>query len=202
MRLLQSCQRDNLTFVFYPRGAITFSICKMASREGVASMTNEYDISLATPDDVSGILALQEPNLPANGGTLSVRQPADWFRTAILEKSVVVARRDGKVVGYVLGTPLAANAHIPITQAMLSAYPAPSECYLYGPVCVAESERGLGVALALFEVLQKHMAGRPAMTFVRTDNAPSRRAHQKMGMRELGIFLSEDVPYVALAYTA
>jgi hypothetical protein len=66
-------------------------------------------------------------------------------------------------------------------------------CYLYGPVCIAESERGLGVALALFEVLQKHMAGRPAMTFVRTDNAPSRRAHQKMGMRELGIFLSEDV---------
>jgi predicted GNAT family acetyltransferase len=100
-----------------------------------------------------------------------------------------------------LGTSLAANAHIPIIQAMLSAYPAPSECYLYGPVCVAESERGLGLALALFEVLQKHMAGRPAMTFVRTDNAPSRRAHQKMGMRELGIFLSEDVPYVALAYT-
>jgi hypothetical protein len=26
-------------------------------------MTNEYDISLATPDDVSGIIALQEPNL-------------------------------------------------------------------------------------------------------------------------------------------
>jgi hypothetical protein len=26
---------------------------------------------------------------------------------------------------------------------------------LRGPVCIAESERGLGVALALFEVLQK-----------------------------------------------
>jgi hypothetical protein len=69
----------------------------MASREGVASMTNEYDISLAAPDDVSGIIALQDPNLPANGGTLSVRQPADWFTKAILEKSVVVARRNGKV---------------------------------------------------------------------------------------------------------
>jgi hypothetical protein len=39
---------------------------------------------------------------------------------------------------------------------MLSAYPAPSECYLYGPVCVAESERGLGIALALFELLNTH----------------------------------------------
>jgi predicted GNAT superfamily acetyltransferase len=164
-------------------------------------MMNEYDISLASPDDVPGIITLQEPNLPANGGALSVRQPADWFTKAILEKSVVVARRGGKVVGYVLGTSLAAKAHIPIIQAMLSAYPAPSECYLYGPVCVAESERGKGVALALFEVLQKHMAGRPAMTFVRNDNAPSLRAHQKMGMRELGNFLSEDVPYVALVYT-
>jgi len=165
-------------------------------------MTNEYDIYLASPDDASGIIALQEPNLPANGGTLSVRQPADWFTKAILEKSVVVARRNGKVVGYVLGTSLAAKAHIPIIQAMLSVYPAPSECYLYGPVCVAESERGKGVALALFEVLQKHMAGRPAMAFVRTDNAPSRRAHKKMEMRELGIFQSEDVPYVALTYTS
>lgn len=165
-------------------------------------MMNEYNISLATPDDVPGIVALQEPNLPANGGSLSVRQPTDWFTKAILEKSVVVARCDGKVVGYVLGTSLAAKAHIPIVQAMLRTYPAPAECYLYGPVCVAESERGKGLANALFEVLQKHMAGRSAMTFVRTDNAPSRRAHQKMGMRELGIFLSEDIPYVALAYTA
>ena len=70
-------------------------------------MTNEYSISLATPNDVPGIIALQEPNLPVNGGALSVRQPADWFTKAILEKSVVVARRDGKVVGYVLGTSLA-----------------------------------------------------------------------------------------------
>ncbi|MGC2824732.1 MAG: GNAT family N-acetyltransferase [Pseudolabrys sp.] len=164
-------------------------------------MTNEYDISLATPDDVSGIIVLQEPNLPANGGTLSVRQPADWFTKAILEKSVVVARRDGKVVGYVLGTSLAANAHKAIIQAMLSAYPAPSECYLYGPVCVAESERGRGLARAMFEELRARLPGRPAMLFVRADNAASLRAHQKMGMRDLGTFMNDGVPYVALTYT-
>lgn len=164
-------------------------------------MTNEYDISLATPDDVSGIIVLQEPNLPANGGTLSVRQPADWFTKAILEKSVVVARRDGKVVGYVLGTSLAANAHKAIIQAMLSAYPAPSEYYLYGPVCVAESERGRGLARAMFEELRARLPGRPAMLFVRADNAASLRAHQKMGMRDLGTFMNDGVPYVALTYT-
>jgi hypothetical protein len=67
-------------------------------------MTVGYDISLATPADIAGILALQEPNLPDSGGSLSVRLTADWFKNAILEKSVVAGRRNGKVVGYVLGT--------------------------------------------------------------------------------------------------
>ena len=47
-------------------------------------MTVGYDISLATPDDISGILALlQEPNLRDSGGSLSVRLTEDWFRRHI-----------------------------------------------------------------------------------------------------------------------
>ncbi len=149
----------------------------------------EYEICLATPDDIPGILALQEPNLVERGGGLSVRQSADWFRRAILDKSVVVGRENGKVVGYVLGTSLAAKAHIPIIQAMLRVFPPPPDCYLYGPVCVAESERGKGLAFALFKELRTHMNGRPAMTFIRADNPVSLRAHRKMGMNELGNFL-------------
>jgi L-amino acid N-acyltransferase YncA len=163
-------------------------------------LANELNICLATLDDVPGMVALQETNLPTNGGSLSVRQPPDWFMQRVSEKSVVVARCNGQVVGYVLGTSLVAQAHIPIIHAMLSTYPAPPECYLYGPVCVAESMRGRGLAVAMFEVLQKHMGRRPAMTFVRTDNAASRRTHEKMGMRELGPFLSQDNRYVALTY--
>lgn len=163
-------------------------------------MPAEYDISLATPDDVPGILALQEPNLVERGGGLSVRQNADWFRRAILDKSVVVARNNDKVVGYVLGTSLAAKAHIPIVQAMLRVFPAPPDCYLYGPVCVAESERRKGLAALLFKELQTHMNGRPAMTFIRADNAVSLRAHRKMGMTKLGNFTAEGVDYIALGY--
>jgi predicted GNAT family acetyltransferase len=165
-------------------------------------MTTGYEISLATPDDIPGILAVQEPNLPDSGGSLSVRQTADWFKHAVLEKSVVVGRRDGKVVAYVLGTSLAAKAHIAIIQAMLRTFPAPPDCYLYGPVCVAETERGKGLAGALFKELQRHMLGRSAMTFVRADNDPSLRAHHKMGMRELGTFVNDDVTFIALSYTS
>jgi RimJ/RimL family protein N-acetyltransferase len=164
-------------------------------------MIDNYSTSLATLDDIPGILALQEPNLVERGGGLSVRQTADWFRHAIFEKSIVVGRRNGKVVGYVLGTSLGAKAHVPMIQAMLRSFPAPRDCYLYGPVCVAEAERGRGLAGALFKELQTHMDGRSAMTFIRADNLPSRRAHQKMGMRELGTFVSEGTPHIALIYT-
>jgi RimJ/RimL family protein N-acetyltransferase len=164
-------------------------------------MTYGYDISLATPNDIPGILALQKPNLPDNGGNLSVRQTAGWFKNAILEKSVIAGRRNSELVGYVLGTSLAAKSHVAIIQTMLRSFPPLANCYLYGPVCVAESERGKGLAGALFKVLQTHMGGRPAMTFVRADNEPSLRAHRKMGMRELGPFLNNGEQYIALSYT-
>ena len=176
-------------------------VCRRTWNSAHAQMTADYEISLATPDDIPGILTLQEPNLVERGGGLSVRQTANWFRNVVVEKSVVVGRRDGKVVGYVLGTSLAAQAHVAIIQTMLRALPAPPDCYLYGPVCVAETERGKGLAAALFEVLQTHMDGRPAMTFVRTENGQSLRAHRKMGMRELGTFMSEGIPHIALTFT-
>ena len=165
-------------------------------------MTSNFDISLATPNDIPGILVVQEPNLPDNGGSLTVRQTADWFKNAVLEKSVVTGRRNGKVVGYVLGTSLAAQAHVGVIQTMLRIFPPPPDCYLYGPVCVAETERGKGLAGALFDVLRTHMGNRPAMTFVRTDNAPSLQAHRKMGMRDLRPFVHEGVPYIAFKYPA
>lgn len=160
-----------------------------------------YQVSLASDDDISGILALQEPNVPDNGGSLSVRQSAEWFRNAVRDKSIIVCRRQGKVVGYVLGTSPAAKAHVAIVQNMLRAFPPPPDCYLYGPACVAEAERGNGVAGAMFDKLQAHMQGRPAMTFVRADNVSSLRAHRKMGMRELGPFVNDGIAFVALAYT-
>jgi len=163
-------------------------------------MTNAYDISLGREGDISGILLLQEANLAERGGGLAVRQTADWYRRTIRDRSIVVGRQDCKVVGYVLGTSLAAKAHVIIVQTMLRSFPPPPDCYLYGPVCVAETHRGKGIAGALFKVLKTHMAGRPAMTFIRADNISSLRAHRKMGMNELGAFVAEDVPYVALGY--
>jgi len=164
-------------------------------------MIADYEIALATLEDIPGIITLQDPNVIDRGGGLSVRQTADWFKRSMLEMPIIVSRHDGKVVGYVLSTSLAAKSHVVIVQAMLRSFPAPSDCYLYGPVCVDTTERGKGLAGMMFEELRTRLPGRPAMTFVRADNAPSLRAHRKMGMRELGSFMSEGVPHIALSYT-
>jgi predicted GNAT family acetyltransferase len=134
------------------------------------------------------------------GGGLSVRQTAEWFDWSMREMPIIVARRDGKLVGYVLSTSLAAKSHVPIVQAMLRSFPAPPDCYLYGPVCVDAAERGRGLAGIMFEALRARLPGRRAMTFIRADNASSLRAHKKMGMRELGTFMSEGVSHIALTY--
>jgi len=83
----------------------------------------------------------------------------------------------------------------------LGAFPAPDDCYLYGPICVAEAERGKGLANAMFKKLKAHLSGRPAMLFVRADNPSSLQAHRKMGMHELGTFANDGVLYVALTYS-
>jgi hypothetical protein len=102
-------------------------------------MFADYDISLGQAEDIPGILVLQEMNLAERGGGLSVRQTGDWFRHAMH----VVGRQKNKVVGYVLGTSLAANTHVTIIQTMLRAFPPPPDCYLYSTtLCKARWRHG------------------------------------------------------------
>ena len=165
-------------------------------------MSANYETGLATSNDIPAIIAMQEPNLHENGGGLSVRQSVDWFRRTMLEMPIVVARRDGIVVGYALATSIAAKSHVGIVQAMLDAFPAPPNCYLYGPVCVAESERGNGLAGMMYQEMRKRLPERTAMSFVRSDNMSSLRANRKMGKKELGEFIHHGDSYIVFAFTS
>ena len=165
------------------------------------SMTADYEIGLATPEDIVAMLALQELNMIDRGGWLSVRQTAESLKHSLLEMPTIVARRDGKLVGYLESQSLSATAHVPIIQAMLLAFPVPPNCYLYGPVCVHTDERGKGVARLMLQRLRERLPGRPAIGFVRGDNDSSLRAHRKMAMREIGGFTNDAVPYVAFTYS-
>ena len=164
-------------------------------------MSARYETGLATNDDIPAILAMQELNLHENGGGLSVRQTADWFKRTMSEMPIVVSRHDGVVVGYALATSIAAKAHIGIFQTMLRAFPPPPNCYLYGPVCVAESHRGNGLAAMMYLEMRKRLPGRTAMSFVRSDNMPSLKANRKMGKQELGEFMHDGEPCIVFGFT-
>ena len=161
--------------------------------------TGDVEIGLATRDDIAGILDLQERNLRKSGGALSVPLSPEWF-DASDGMPIIVARRAGRIVGYVVSSPLDEQSDNPILDGMLQAYPGSPGSYVYGPICVAESERGQGVARAMFDALRARLRGREGFTFIRADNAVSRKVHAGMGMREAAEFTVDGVGYVVVAY--
>ena len=163
-------------------------------------MDEIYEIGSATVDDIGAILDLQERNLAHRGGTLSARLSPAWFEAAITAMPVIVARRAGRLVGYLVSSPLAAYAEVLIVQAMLQAYRGAPDAYVYGPICVEETERGRGVAGAMFEALRARLPGREGVLFIRRDNEASLKAHAKMGIREVAGFKYDGNEFAVLSY--
>lgn len=159
----------------------------------------DCEIALATGDDIAGILQLQEENLQERGGMLLVRFSREWFESALADMPLIVARKSGRVVGYLVSSSLPAQSHLPVIQAMLRAYPGTPDAYLYGPICVAGSARGRSLASAMLSVLRAKLAGREGITFIRRDNTSSLRAHAKMGMRIVAEFTHGDAALVVVA---
>jgi L-amino acid N-acyltransferase YncA len=160
-----------------------------------------YDIAPAAREDLSAILDLQEQNLRERGGALSVRFSRNWFEAVLGDMPIVVARKGGVLVGYLVSSSKAAQSHLPVVQAMLRAYPGASNAYVYGPICVAGSERGEGLPGLLMSALRLRLAGREGVTFIRRDNARSLRAHAKIGMRVVAEFADGDASFVVIAHS-
>ena len=167
---------------------------------GDCMASSDYEIALATRADIAGILDVQEQNLRERGGTLSVRFSREWFESALADMPVLVARKAGQVVGYLVSSSPAAQSHVPIIQAMLRAYPGAPDAYLYGPICIAESERGQNLPAALMSALGERLPGREGITFIRRDNTRSMRAHAKIGMREVAELTHGDAAIVVVVY--
>ena len=121
-----------------------------------------YEIGLGTESDLDGILDLQEANLPHRGGTLSARLSREWLETALDTMPVVVARRNARLVGYLISSPIAGYAGVAVVEAMLQAYRGTPDAYVYGPICVADGERGRGLAGEMFEALRARLPGAKA----------------------------------------
>ena len=123
---------------------------------------SDCEIALATVDDIPGIVELQRLNLLSNGGFLSIEFSDDWFERVLSEMPIIVARRDGRIVGYLVSSPVSVAAREPIIQAKLRAYPSSRNPYNHGPVCIAKEERNQGLISRMFEALRERLGGEKA----------------------------------------
>ena len=158
------------------------------------------EIGTASEHDLEGILTLQEANQPERGGTLSAHLSRSQLQAMLADLPTIVARRGEGIVGYLLAASTRTVAAVPVVRAMLAAYAGNPDAYVYGPIVVAESERGRGLAQRLFESLRSRLPGREGVLFIRTDNSASLRAHEKMGVVPCGTFRHNDHDYVVLSY--
>jgi L-amino acid N-acyltransferase YncA len=159
-----------------------------------------YLISVAVPDDIPEILALQSENQVSRGGTLSVEFPAQWFENAIKDFPIVVARRAGRLAGYLVSSAPASTQHLPLPQAKQRAYPGGAGAYNSGPLCIAASERGRGLVAQLFEMQRSLLPGREGIAFIRRDNAASRAVHARYGFCEVAEFSHAGVEYLVASF--
>jgi L-amino acid N-acyltransferase YncA len=159
---------------------------------------NDYELAPATRNDITEMIELQDRNLVVHGGSLTVAFSRELFQAAMAEMPVVVARRAGRLVGYVLSGDVASQLHIPIFAAMRRAYSGSLDAYLYGPICVDEGERGRGLARALFADLCVRLPGREGISFIRSDNKSSLQAHKKMGWQQVAEFTQDGTPFVVI----
>ncbi len=162
--------------------------------------TGEVEVGRATESDLDGIVELQAANQPDRGGMLSASLSRSRIAEMIREMPLIVARRDGRIVGFLMTGSRAMAAEVPIVNAMLAVYPGASDAYVYGPTCVAAEERGNGLAQAMFAELQRLLPAREGILFIRRDNAASLRAHHKMGMNEVGRFVFAGNDFSILSY--
>jgi hypothetical protein len=100
----------------------------------------------------------------------------EWIEGGAL---IVVAMNGPKLVGALL-TSERAQASAPPVVAMLQAWPGGADAYVYGPVCVDQAARGLGVLEAMYAHAVALLPGREAVLFINASNTRSLQAHARL----------------------
>ncbi|KQO29044.1 GCN5 family acetyltransferase [Flavobacterium sp. Leaf82] len=165
-------------------------------------MTKSITIKVATINDLDGIIKLQKANQTSQGGTLSGEITFDQIQEMMSDMPQIIAVDDNEIVGFLLTTSQAVNSNrkIPIVDAMSASYSGSSDSYVYGPICVSQTQRGKGLAQLMFQQLFKLEPNREGILFIKSDNESSIRAHEKMGMNKVSSFHFNNADFDVYAY--
>jgi hypothetical protein len=153
----------------------------------------------ATIEDAEPISALLTANAPDRGGALYGDWPIGVVTKWIEGGTPVVVAIDGPKLLGVLFTSEKAQASTPPVVAMLKAWPGSADAYLYGPVCVDQAARGLGVLEAMYAHAVALLPGREAVLFINANNSRSLRAHGRLGMVQVANFTLGEQAFIVLS---
>jgi hypothetical protein len=153
----------------------------------------------ATIEDAEPISALLMANSPGRGGALHGDWPIGVVTKWIASGAVVVVAIDGPKLAGVLFTSEKAQASTAPVVAMLKAWPGSADAYVYGPVCVDQAARGLGVLEAMVADAFARLPGREAILFINADNTRSLKAHARLGMVQVADFTLGEQAFVVLS---
>jgi len=166
-------------------------------------MDENIKLKVATTADIAGIIKLQSENQTSQGGTLSGELNHSQIVEMMKDMPQIVAYLNNEIIGFILTTSQAvhSNRDVPIVNAMFASYSGiNTDSYIYGPVCVNEKQRGKGVAQQMFKELLHQEPNREGILFIKSDNASSLRAHEKMGIKKVSHFNFNKAEFAVCAY--
>lgn len=159
-------------------------------------------IKVATSEDLDGIIKLQKENQIAQGGSLSAELSYTQIKEMMSDMPQIVALADNQIVGFLLTTSQSVNKkrNVAIVDAMFASFKGNKDSYIYGPICVSNSQRGKGLAQLLFKELLNKKPNKEGILFIKSDNEASLKAHKKMGMYKVSSFCFNNSDFDVFAY--
>lgn len=170
----------------------------------------ELTFTKATEQDLKGILRLQQSNLKehlspdeiASQGFVTVVHDMPLIRRLNEQEQHIVAKAGDEVVGYTLAMTREARNEIPVLVSLfdqLENIPfgdkmlAAHRFIVVGQVCVHKAYRGQKVLDRCYMAYREAYQGKyeMAITDIVSSNFRSRKAHQRIGFREVKSFTDE-----------
>lgn len=161
--------------------------------------------------DLEGILELQKANLlknlspeeAAQNGFVTIDHSYDQLERLNQKAPHIVARHEGRVVGYVLAMTSDFRQEFPVLEPMFNLFDGlvykgkPVSSYIYlvaGQACVHKDYRRSGIMHECYKLYKAEYGHRYnlAITDIVSSNTASLAAHEKTGFREIAHFTGAD----------
>lgn len=174
--------------------------------------------TIATKDDIPGVLLLQEKYLYRNmteterkEGFVTTPFTVGQIEEILQQNGLFVAKDDGKVIAYIFAADWKYFEQWEIFNYMVSRFPnltfqnesiTTENSFQYGPVCIDKKYRSQGLFNKLFEEMRLEFKKcfLISITFINKVNAISTAAHtRKLGWEIIDEFEFNSNQYIALA---